>query len=154
LRWLFVWLTFLGAIVVLREHGHLGVDSLVRRLPLQVKKACFIVSQWLMLLVTWLLLVGSREQTAINWNVSAPASGLSVGWFYGVGVVFALSTGAILIAELYRAPTGQISEEELVVVKESEEQEEFEALQRELRERDLREMKAAGVAFAPGVRKV
>ena len=32
-RWLFVWLTFLGAIIALREHGHLGVDMLVRRLP-------------------------------------------------------------------------------------------------------------------------
>ena len=32
-RWLFVWLTFLGAIVALREHGHLGVDMLVKRLP-------------------------------------------------------------------------------------------------------------------------
>ena len=32
-RWLFVYLTFLGAIVALHEHGHLGVDMLVRRLP-------------------------------------------------------------------------------------------------------------------------
>ena len=27
-RWLLVWLTFLGAIVAVREHAHLGVDSL------------------------------------------------------------------------------------------------------------------------------
>ena len=26
-RWLLVWLTFLGAIVAVREHSHLGVDS-------------------------------------------------------------------------------------------------------------------------------
>ena len=32
-RWLMVWLTFLGAIVALREHSHLGVDTLVRALP-------------------------------------------------------------------------------------------------------------------------
>ena len=32
-RWLLVWLTFLGAIVAVREHAHLGVDSLVRMLP-------------------------------------------------------------------------------------------------------------------------
>ncbi len=32
-RWLFVWLTFLGAIVALHEHGHLGTDMLVSRLP-------------------------------------------------------------------------------------------------------------------------
>ena len=32
-RWLFVWLTFMGAVVALREHGHLGTDALVSRLP-------------------------------------------------------------------------------------------------------------------------
>ena len=32
-RWAFVWLTFLGAIVALKEHGHLGSDMLVSRLP-------------------------------------------------------------------------------------------------------------------------
>ena len=32
-RWLFIWCTFLGAIVALREHGHLGVDMVVGRLP-------------------------------------------------------------------------------------------------------------------------
>jgi TRAP-type transport system small permease protein len=138
-RWLFVWLTFLGAIVAMREHGHLGVDSLVKRLPASGKKACLVVSQVLMLYVTWLLLVGSWEQTLINWDVAAPASGLSTGLFYGVGVVFAVSSGLILISDLVRVVTGRASEADLVMVKESEEQEEFEALQRELAERDRRE---------------
>ena len=93
----------------------------------------------LMLYVTWLLLVGSWEQTLINWDVAAPASGLSTGLFYGVGVVFAVSTGLVLIGDLFRAVTGRLTEAELVMVKESEEQEEFEALQRELAERDRRE---------------
>jgi TRAP-type transport system small permease protein len=141
-RWLFVWLTFLGAIVAMREHGHLGVDSLVKRLPSGGKKACLVLSQVLMLYVTWLLLVGSWEQTLINWDVAAPASGLSTGLFYGVGVVFAVSTGLVLIGDLVRAVTGRLTEAELVMVKESEEQEEFEALQRELAERDRREAAA------------
>jgi TRAP-type C4-dicarboxylate transport system permease small subunit len=148
-RWLFVWLTFLGAIVALREHGHLGVDSLVKRLPRTGKKVALIVSQLLMLYATWLLLVGSWEQTLINWNVVAPASGLSTGLFYGVGLVFAVSAGGILLADLYRLVTGQLSEDELVMVKESEEQEEFEELQRELRERDLRETALTPAASAP-----
>src|SRR5678815_2878573 len=37
-RWLFVWITFLGAIVALREHTHLGTDALVSRLPPAGKK--------------------------------------------------------------------------------------------------------------------
>jgi TRAP-type transport system small permease protein len=145
-RWLFVWLTFLGAIIALREHGHLGVDMLVRRLPNAGKRACLIVSQLLMLYATWLLLQGSWQQTLINWDVAAPASGLSTGWFYGVGIVFGISSGIILLADLYKAVTGKLSDEELVMVKESEEQEEFEALQHELAERDRREGRIAATA--------
>ncbi len=145
-RWLFVWLTFLGAIVAMREHAHLGVDSFVKRLPTAGKKFCLILSQLLMLYATWLLLRGSWEQTLINWDVAAPASGLSTGWFYGVGIVFAVSTGLILLNDLYRAVTGQLSEADLVMVKESEEQEELEALQRELAERDRRELGEAPIA--------
>ena len=35
-RWFFVWLVFLGAIIGMKEHGHLGMDSFVSRLPASV----------------------------------------------------------------------------------------------------------------------
>jgi TRAP-type C4-dicarboxylate transport system permease small subunit len=54
-RWLFVWLTFLGAIVAMREHAHLGSDMLVSRLPVIGKKICLVVGHVLMLYITWLL---------------------------------------------------------------------------------------------------
>ncbi len=81
-RWLLVWLTFLGAIVALREHAHLGVDSLVRMLPAYGKRICFIVNYGLMLFADWLLLSGSWRQTIINIDDRAPATGLSLGIFY------------------------------------------------------------------------
>jgi TRAP-type C4-dicarboxylate transport system permease small subunit len=121
-RWLFVWLVFLGAIVGMREHAHLGIDTLVKALPPLGKRACFVVSHALMLFVTLLLIKGSWEQTLINWDVAAPASGVSTGlFFYGVGLVFGVSVAAILLAELYRALAGTLGEDELVAVKESEE---------------------------------
>jgi TRAP-type transport system small permease protein len=135
-RLLFVWMTFLGAIVAMHEHGHLGVDIVVRRLPAFGKKLCLVISHVLMLFATWLFLEGSWQQTLINLDVSAPATGLSMGLFYGVGVVFSVSTGLILLWDLYRALAGKLSEQELVMVKESEEQEEFETLQHELAEHD------------------
>jgi TRAP-type transport system small permease protein len=143
-RWLFVWLTFLGAIVAMREHSHLGVDMVVNRLPTWGKKTCLVISQLLMLYATWLFLRGSWDQTIINLDVAAPATGLSTGLFYGVGIVFSLSVGAILIYELTRVLSGRITEQELVIVKESEEQEEFEELQKELAERERREVLAQG----------
>ena len=69
-----------------------------------------------MIYVTWLL-VGSWEQTLINWDVVAPASGLSSALFYGVLVSFAVSAGLILLADLVRALTGKLSDAELVMVK-------------------------------------
>jgi TRAP-type transport system small permease protein len=54
--------------------------------------------------------------------------------------------GDVTTAILCAAVTGQMSEDELVMVKESEEQEELESLQRELAERDRLEREAAGAA--------
>jgi TRAP-type C4-dicarboxylate transport system permease small subunit len=119
-RWLFLWMTFLGAIVALKEHGHLGTDALVARLPKAGKKACLLIGQALMLYVTWLLLRGSWTQTMINLEVEAPVTGASVAIFYGAGVVFAISAGVLLARELWRTVTGQVTDAELVMVQESE----------------------------------
>ncbi|PWC54834.1 TRAP transporter small permease [Azospirillum sp. TSO22-1] len=120
-RLLFVWMTFLGAAVGLREHAHLGVDTLVRGLSSAGKKACLLLGHLLMLFVTVLMLKGSWTQTLINLGVSAPATGLSMGLFYGVGVLFSLTTGAVLLHETVRLLTGRLAEHELVMVVESEE---------------------------------
>ena len=58
-RWFFVWMTFLGAVIGLREHAHLGTDLLIGRLGRNGKRACLVVSQLLMLWVTWLIFEGS-----------------------------------------------------------------------------------------------
>ena len=105
-----------------------------------------------MLFVTWLLLRGSVEQTLINWEVTAPASGLSTAWFYSAGIVFGVSTGIILLHDLWRTATGRLSEAELIMVKESEEQEQFEELQRELAERDRAGAPAGAATGAPASR--
>jgi len=131
-RMFFVYLTFIGGIVAMREHLHLGVDSLVRRLPVLGKKACYVISQFLMLYACWLFGQGSWQQTLINLKVVAPVSGMSMGVFYGVGMLFSVSAGAIILNDLYRVLSGRITNEELVMVKESEEQMELEELHKEL----------------------
>lgn len=133
-RWLFVWMTFLGAIVAMREHGHLGMDSLVARLPTIGKKICLVVSQLLMLYGTWLLLSGSWTQTMINLDVTAPASGLPTALVYVVGVLFGVSVIPILLWDLYRVVSGKLRDDELVMITESEELAELEELDHELHE--------------------
>ena len=128
-RWLFVWMTFLGAVVALKEHGHLGTDMLVSRLGPGGKKACLVLAQVLMLYATWLLFTGSLAQATINWDVEAPVSGLSVAVFYASGIVFAVSTAVILLRELWRTVSGQLRDDELVMVQESEDLAALEAKQ-------------------------
>ena len=120
-RWLFVWITFLGAIVAMREHQHLGTDMLVSRLPPAGKKACLALSLVLMLYVCWLLFAGSLAQTKINWEVTAPSSGASVAIFYATGIVFAVSAAVFIAIDLWRVLSGQLRDDELVMIQESEE---------------------------------
>ncbi len=120
-RWLFVWLTFMGAVVALREHGHLGTDALVSRLPRLGKKICLVLAQVAMLYVSWLLLQGSWVQAEINWDTEAPVTGASVGIFYASGVMLGVSSMAILLRDLLRTLLTHPSDQELVMVQESEE---------------------------------
>lgn len=119
-RWLFVWMTFLGAIVALKEHAHLGTDMLVGHLGPRGKRACLVIAQLLMLYCSWLLLKGSWQQSVINYDVQAPVTGWSMAIVYASGIVFAVSTGVLLARELLRTLTGQLRDDELVMVQESE----------------------------------
>ena len=119
-RWFFVWLTFLGAAVAVHERSHLGSDMLTSRLGPLGKRICLGLGQALMLWVTWLLFSGSWQQMQINADVQAPVTGASVAVFYAAGVVFAVSTGLMLVGDFWRTLSGQLSEADLVMVKESE----------------------------------
>jgi TRAP-type C4-dicarboxylate transport system permease small subunit len=119
-RWIFVWLTFVGALVALRDHAHLGMDSLVSKLGPGGKKFCFILSNLLMLYCVYLFFVGSWQQTVINIDNRAPATGLSSGLFYGVGIFFCITAAGLLLRNVWGALTGRLAERDLIQVRESE----------------------------------
>src|ERR1044071_8404982 len=105
-RWLLVWLTFLGAIVALRQHAHLGVDTLVRALPPRGRFVCFVLSYVLMLNADWLLTLGCWNQAVMPCGDAPTASGIAVGlFFYSSGLVFGGSAAVILAYDLYRVLT-------------------------------------------------
>jgi len=119
-RWLFVWLTFLGAVVGMHRHAHLGTEVLVGRLGPAGRKACLLIGYALMFTVCWQLFSGSWTQTVINLDVTAPTTGWSMAWVYGVGLVFSVSAAFILGADLFKLLTGRVSDDELIIIKESE----------------------------------
>ena len=119
-RWLFVWLTFLGAVIALNERGHLGTDTLVARLPVMGKKICLGVSYALMLYMCWLIFWGTWEQTKINFDTTSAVMETSMATFYACGLVFAVSAALILLNNFWRLLSGQMADNELVGVTESE----------------------------------
>jgi len=121
-RWLFLWVTFLGAIVALKEHGHLGSDFLISRLPPAGKRACLAAGHVLMLYATWLVFSGALAQTRINLGVEAPVTGASMAFVYGTGVAFAAFAALLLARDLWRIVSGRLSGDELVMTRGSEEE--------------------------------
>lgn len=120
-RWLFVWMTFMGAVVALNERAHLGTDSLISRLPVAGKKLCLAVSLVLMLFVCWLVFQGAWEQVKINWESTSAVMETSMGYFYASGMTFAILAAPVLLLNLWRLVTGQMTEGELIGIRESEE---------------------------------
>jgi TRAP-type C4-dicarboxylate transport system permease small subunit len=106
-RVLFVWVTFLGAVAVMRRGGHLGFDLLVRTLPPTGRRICRVVSAVLMLACCLVFLHGAWTQTAMNMANAAPVSGLPLGYAYAAAVVGAAGMGLLVLADLVAALRGQ-----------------------------------------------
>lgn len=121
-RWLFVWMTFLGALVALRAHGHLGTDALVSRLPRAGKKVCLGLTHLLMLAMCWLMFSGGWQQTRINLGTTSAVMQASMAWFYASGVVFSLLAALIIANEFWKLVTGRLGDAELIGIRESEEE--------------------------------
>lgn len=119
-RWLFVWITFMGCVVALREHTHLGTDALVSRLPPVGKKICLVLGHLTMLYVCYLVFNGAWEQTRINMDVLAPSTQLPMAVLHSAGVAFAVCGGVVLLLDLWLLFTGHMGDADLVTVQESE----------------------------------
>ncbi|MFL1478425.1 TRAP transporter small permease [Pseudomonas grimontii] len=101
-RLAFVWLVFAGSQLMLHENGHIGVDILISRASPNVAKYLLTLTYLLMLFATGLFLQGSWKQTLINLPVGAPSTGISMGLFYGAGLVFSIFSTVLLCAQLFK----------------------------------------------------
>jgi TRAP-type transport system small permease protein len=110
-RFIFVWLTFLGSIVALKEGVHLGVDTLVRRLPKPARLLCYWLSHALMLWCCWLIWIGCWELSMNNLHNVAAISGIPVAAMYGAGLVAAALMALILLGNLWRSLRGEMRDE-------------------------------------------
>ncbi len=114
-RYCFVWLTFIGAVVAMREHSHLGVDALVAKFGPKGRLVCMMLSDALILFCCCVFFWGTWEQSAINSSNIAPVTGLNMLWVFGVGFFTSIGIGVMVAERLFRAVTGRITEQDLAI---------------------------------------
>lgn len=120
-RWLFVWITFMGAVVAMKEGTHLGTDTLISRLSLRGQKICFVIANLLMLFCCGLLAKGTWQIVQMNFATRSPVMEASEAFFYGCGIFTAVFSAIVLVYKLWHLATGQLKDSELIGVRESEE---------------------------------
>jgi TRAP-type C4-dicarboxylate transport system permease small subunit len=112
-RFCFVWLTFIGAVVVARENAHLGVDAFVGALGPKGQLVCMVLSDLLVLLCCAVFFWGTWRQAPLNATNIAPVSGMNMLLVFGVGFFTAGGIGWMTLLRLVRALTGRLREGEL-----------------------------------------
>lgn len=117
-RFAFVWMTFLGAIVGLRRHAHLGVDMVVRALPVLGRKVCWGLSQAIMMVCSIYIFYGTWLQHEIIAGNASPVARISTLWVYGVSYFTGGAITLICAVNLVRLFLGVVDDDELIDVHE------------------------------------
>ena len=112
-RFLFVWMVFLGSVLMLRDNGHLGVHTLTKLLPLAGKKVCKFIGDATTLACCLLMTYGGWKIVRLNMSNIAPVSEIPLGVVYIALLVCSIGMGVLLVHSLYRLVTGQMDEQEM-----------------------------------------
>jgi TRAP-type transport system small permease protein len=108
-RYLMIWLTFLGAGLVLRYGGHVGIDTLQEALPRQAAVIRGGIVAILLAFFAFMIVVGLRY-AVLAWGQTTPVLGIPVGAVY-----LAMPIGfALLIAHLLLMARGYVSRRQLL----------------------------------------
>ena len=117
-RFAFVWMTFLGAIIGMRKRAHLGVDIVVKLLPVWGQKVCWALSQFVMLVCCVYIVYGTWLQHEIIKGNASPVAQISMLWVFGVSYVSGTAIGLICLSNLVRLAIGRVDDSELCDVME------------------------------------
>ena len=132
-RFAFIWMTFVGAVIGMHRHTHLGVDMVVAALPVLGRKICWGISQVIMTVCSLYMLYGTWMQHEIIESNASPVLQMSMLWVYGVSYLTGTAITIICLSNLIRLFLGQVDESELIDVRE-EGMEEAQEIEKEMAE--------------------
>ena len=109
-RYLFVWLTFLGAISAFVRGRHVRVDTIVNRFPSWLKRVVSVAGDIGMLVCCGMIAVGCWRLTLLNTANYLPVSGIPASVLYFSGIPFSVCVGIALLVRLWRNMTTHVEE--------------------------------------------
>jgi TRAP-type transport system small permease protein len=112
-RFLFIWMVFLGSVLMLRDNGHLGVHTFTKLLPKGGKKVCKFISDVTTLGCCVMLSIGAWKVIGMNLANIAPVSGIPLGVVYMACMVCSVGMGLLEIMSIVRLLTGKMTDQEL-----------------------------------------
>jgi TRAP-type transport system small permease protein len=118
-RYCFIWLTYIGAMVAMREKAHVGVDIVIKALPRLGKQVCLFLSESLMLIINVLFFIGTWKMHELQVTNVSVVVGLSMIWIYGIGYVVSVVMALLNLRVLYELFTGTLPDADLLQVEEA-----------------------------------
>jgi TRAP-type transport system small permease protein len=99
-RFLFVWLTFVGASFGLIKGLHLGMDMVVARFSPRTRSLIEVVNGFIILAFLGVWVVGGIHLIEANLTFMSPATGFSMGLVYLIGPLAAVLMGIEALGRL------------------------------------------------------
>lgn len=112
-RFLFVWITFIGAIVALKENTHINVNILIVRLSKNGKKICWLLRQALTFVCGGYIFYGTYLQHEILLYNLSPVMMISMILVYGISYLSGFMFMLHSLINLIRFCTGKVRDSEL-----------------------------------------
>lgn len=104
-RYLFVYVTYIGAISAMRANGHLGVDTLISRMKPPVQMTMYVISQSLIAVIMGILIHGTFKMVIQNTASKTAALGIPYSVLYFAGIITGVSIAILAISNIIHAVT-------------------------------------------------
>lgn len=104
-RYLFVFVTYIGAISAMRAGDHMTVDILISKVRPRFQMLLYVISQVLIAVLMCILVHGSVKMVLQNVASRTAALGISYALLYSVGIITGVSIAILALANIAHAVT-------------------------------------------------
>ncbi|SDY19042.1 TRAP-type C4-dicarboxylate transport system, small permease component [Evansella caseinilytica] len=102
-RYLFVFVTYIGAISAMRSNAHIGIDTLLARVNDKAKLSLYIITQLSIAGLMFLLIHGSIGMISANAAQTTAALAIPFPVLYSVGVLTGISITLLALGNIVHA---------------------------------------------------